>query len=72
MSAHISIAELVPCYLAGPDPRGVFTKQWAVRVIVAGRLRAQAHRGKGRKASRRMFATRQVASVRALMPANSF
>ncbi len=61
MSARTTLAQLVPFYIEGPNPRGIFTKQWAVRAIVAGRLnsghdgyhsRKSVH-GKGRKAARR-------------------
>lgn len=61
-----TLATLVPFYIQGPNPRGIFTKKWAVHVIVAGRLNSghagyhcrQSQHGKGNKAARRVEALR--------------
>lgn len=51
MSAHVSIAVLVPCYTEQPV---AFTKRQAVRCIVNSRMQSPNARGKGSRARRRI------------------
>lgn len=64
MSAHLSIADLVPEYTRDPNPRGIFTKAWAVRTIVSGRLSSRNASGHGNAAKRR-----QLANIISMFPA---
>ena len=54
MSARINLAVLVPLYTAEPNPRGIWTKKWAVGVIVRARLDARNATGHGNAAKRRV------------------
>ncbi len=60
MSTRLSIAAIVPHYLAEPMP---FTKPQAVRAIIGGRLSADTSRGKGRNAARRARALSRLHSL---------
>lgn len=68
MIARTTLATLVPFYMEGPDPRGIFTKKWAVHAIVAGRLNSghcgyhsrMSEHGKGNWAKRRIRAMRSL------------
>jgi hypothetical protein len=54
MSTRLNLAALVPAYIAAPNPRGIFTKHWAVATIVRGRLAERNADGHGNAAKRRV------------------
>lgn len=58
MSTRINLGQLVPFYCAGPNPRGIFSKAWAVATIVRNRLAAANADGHGNRAQRRVEAAR--------------
>lgn len=58
MSTRINLGQLVPFYCDAPNPRGVFSKAWAVATIVRNRLTAANADGHGNRAQRRVEALR--------------
>ncbi len=75
MGAHgacTTLADMSRDRFAGPHRQPLYTtRNHAARTIIAANLEPHTP-GKGSRATRRMFALRRIASVRALMPAASF